>query len=130
MNPWTALTSIAALLFYFITSINVARQRSKHGVAAPAMSGHPSVERALRVQGNTLEWIVIFVPSLWLFSGYWSPYVGAALGAVWVFGRVLYMIGYMRDVKGRGPGFGIQAVATFVLLIGGAVGAVRALSVD
>ncbi len=128
MNPWTVLTSVAALLFYFVTSVNVARQRHRHGVMAPAMTGHEQVERALRVQGNTLEWIVIFIPSLWLFSAYWSPNLGAVLGSVWVVGRVMYMAGYMRDVKSRGPGFGIQALATFILLGGAAIGAVRALS--
>lgn len=88
------------------------------------------MERALRVQGNTLEWLVIFLPSLWMFSSYWSPLVGAAIGLVWVIGRALYMAGYMRDVKGRAAGFGIQLLATFVLLLGAAIAAVRALSVS
>ena len=130
MNPWTVLTSVLALLFYFSTSANVARQRHKHAILAPAMSGHPSVERALRVQGNTLEWLVIFLPSLWMFSSYWSPLVGSALGLVWVIGRALYMAGYMRDVKSRAAGFGIQLLATFVLLLGAAIGAARALSIS
>jgi uncharacterized membrane protein YecN with MAPEG domain len=110
--------------------VNVARQRHKHGVLAPAMSGHPLVERALRVQGNTLEWLVIFLPSLWMFSSYWSPLVGAALGLVWIVGRALYMAGYMRDVKSRAAGFGIQLLATFILLIAAAIAAVRALPIN
>jgi uncharacterized membrane protein YecN with MAPEG domain len=93
------------------------------------MSGHEAVERALRVQGNTLEWLVIFLPALWMFSSYWSPLVGAALGVVWIVGRALYMAGYMRDVKSRSAGFGIQFLATFILLLGAAVGAIRALSI-
>ena len=129
MNPWPALTTVAALLVYLMTSINVARQRHKHGVHAPAMIGHPLVERALRVQGNTLEWIVIFLPSLWIFSAYWSPIIGAALGVIWIFGRILYMGGYMTDPSKRGPGFGIQGLATLVLLIGAAAGAIRAFTV-
>ena len=129
MNPWTALTSVLALLFYFSTGVNVARQRHRHAVLAPAMSGHPAVERALRVQGNTLEWLVIFLPSLWMFSSYWSPLAGAALGMVWIIGRALYMAGYMRDVKSLAAGFGIQLLATFVLLLGAGVAAVRALSI-
>jgi glutathione S-transferase len=127
MNPWTALTSIAALLFYLATAITVARIRHRHNILAPAMSGHPVVERALRVQGNTLEWLVIFLPSLWMFSSYWSPYLGAALGVAWIIGRILYMKGYLTDAGKRGPGFGIQALATLILLIGAAAGAVRAL---
>ncbi len=122
MNPWIVLTSVGALIFYFITSVNVANQRTKHDVQAPAMTGHPMVERALRVQGNTLEWIVIFLPSLWLFSLYWRPYVAAGLGVVWIVGRILYLFGYMRDVKSRAPGFGLQAVAVLALLLGAAIG--------
>jgi uncharacterized membrane protein YecN with MAPEG domain len=127
MNPWTALTTLAALIFYLATSINVARSRHRHGLHAPAMSGHEVVERALRVQGNTLEWLVIFLPSLWLFSGYWGAYLGAALGLVWIFGRILYMGGYMQAAAKRGPGFGIQGLATLILLIGAVAGAIRAL---
>jgi uncharacterized membrane protein YecN with MAPEG domain len=126
LNPWITLTSVAALVFYFLTSVNVATQRTKHDVQAPAMSGHPMVERALRVQGNTLEWLVIFLPSLWLFSLYWSAYLAAGLGALWVIGRILYMVGYMRDVRSRAPGFGVQAAATLVLLLGAAIGGLLA----
>ncbi len=128
MNPWIVLTIVAALLFYFATSANVAVQRHKHGVMAPAMSGHDMVERAIRVQGNTLEWIVIFLPALWIFSVYWGGSVGAVLGLVWIVGRIMYMLGYMRTVTGRGPGFGVQAMATVILLGGAIVGAIRALS--
>jgi glutathione S-transferase len=127
MNPWTALTTLAALFFYLATGINVARSRRKHGLHAPSMAGHPVVERALRVQGNTLEWLVVFIPSLWIFSGYWGAYLGAALGVVWILGRIVYMAGYMQDAAKRGPGFGIQFLATAILLIGALAGAIRAL---
>ena len=86
------------------------------------MSGHPHVERALRVQGNTLEWLVIFLPALWMFGMFFDPRIGAALGAVWVGGRIVYMTGYMKDPSKRAAGFAIQAVATVILLIGAAVG--------
>ena len=112
---------------YFFTSLNVATNRKRHGVPAPAMAGHPLVECALRVQGNTLEWLVIFLPALWMFSAFFDPRVGAVLGAVWILGRILYLRGYMASPDKRGPGFGIQALATLALLVGAAVGAVMAL---
>lgn len=128
MHHWTVLVSAAALIFYIYTGVAVGRLRILHKTPAPAMSGHPEVERALRVQGNTLEWLVIFLPSLWMFQAYWSPAVGAGLGVVWILGRILYMAGYMKDAAKRGPGFGIQFLATAALLVGAAVGAVLALA--
>jgi glutathione S-transferase len=71
-----------------------------------------------RVQMNTLEWMPIFLPSLWLFAVYVSDTIAAAIGVVWIVGRVLYMIGYTNAVEKRGPGFGIQASACIVLLLG------------
>jgi uncharacterized membrane protein YecN with MAPEG domain len=127
MSPWIVLVTVAALLFYFWTGLNVAATRKTHGIMPPAMSGHVQVECALRVQGNTLEWIVIFLPALWLFSLYWSGPGGAAVGLVWILGRFLYMRGYMKEPKARYAGFGIQTLACAVLVIGAAAGAVRAL---
>jgi uncharacterized membrane protein YecN with MAPEG domain len=125
-----ALVTILALLTYLGTAINVARNRRAHGIAPPAMTGAPKVEQALRVQANTLEWLAIFLPALWLFAVYWSDLVAAVLGALWVVGRLLYGFGYMQEkVTARYPGFGIQGVATFILMIGALIGAIRALMV-
>jgi uncharacterized membrane protein YecN with MAPEG domain len=128
MSPWIVLVTLGALFFYFTTGINAVRARVRTKVFAPAMSGHPDVERALRVQGNTLEWIVIFLPSLWLWAAYLDPRVGALLGVVWICGRILYLFGYMKDAAKRGPGFLIQVIATAILFFGALIGAVAALS--
>ena len=127
MNPWIVLVSLAALIFYFATGLNVAGVRKKHGIMPPAMSGHAQVECALRVQGNTLEWLVIFLPALWLFGLYWPGSVAAGLGLAWIAGRYLYMTGYMKDPNARYPGFFIQTLACTVLVIGAAIGAVKGL---
>jgi glutathione S-transferase len=124
MYHLTALVTLLAVLFYFFTSIGVARARSAYGVRAPATSGHPDFERVFRVQMNTLEWMPIFLPALWLFAIYLSDAVAAALGAVWIVGRIAYFVGYKRAAEKRSPGFGIQALAAVALWIGalGAVG--------
>ena len=127
MSPWIVLVTLFALFFYLTTGFNVGRTRSKTKVFAPAMSGDPLLERALRVQGNTLEWIVIFLPSLWLWSAYLDPRVGAILGVIWIVGRYLYMRGYMEDAGKRGPGFLVQALATIILFFGALIGAVLTL---
>jgi uncharacterized membrane protein YecN with MAPEG domain len=117
---WSALVTLAALLMYLGLSINVARARAKSGIQAPATTGHPVLERAFRVHYNTLEWLPLFLGALWIFALYWNDRVAAALGVVWILGRILYARGYMADPAKRGPGFGIQALATLALLLGAA----------
>ena len=116
---WVAIVSLLALLLYFYMSFRVGRGRSKYGVPAPAVTGHPDFERAYRVQMNTLEWLPIFLTSLWLFALAWgNDRIAAGIGAVWIIGRVLYLTGYSKAAEARGPGFGIQALAAAVLLFG------------
>jgi glutathione S-transferase len=87
------------------------------------MSGNPDFERVFRVQMNTLEWMPIFLPSLWLFAIYISDPIAAVLGLVWIAGRFLYLTGYSKAANKRGRGFGIQAAAATVLWLG-ALGAI------
>ncbi len=117
-HSWVAIVTIAALLVYVWMALQVARARSKSGVAPPAMTGDPVLERHIRVQANTLEWLVIFLPSLWLFAVYWSDLVATILGVVWIVGRIVYALGYVADPRKREAGFIIQALATAVLLFG------------
>jgi glutathione S-transferase len=123
MYHFTALVTCLAILFYFFTSIQVSRARAASGIKAPAISGNPDFERVFRVQMNTLEWMPIFLPSLWLFAIYVSDPFAAVLGLVWIAGRILYMIGYSQAAQKRGPGFGVQAIATSILWAG-ALGAI------
>jgi glutathione S-transferase len=118
MPHYTAIITCLAVAFYFFTSTQVARARVRLGVKLPAITGNPEFERVLRVQMNTLEWMPIFLPSLWLFAIYLSDPFAAALGVVWIIGRILYFTGYSKAVEKRGPGFGIQALACIVLWLG------------
>src|SRR5205085_7346929 len=107
----TALVTCLAVAFFFFTTTQVSRARAAFGVKVPATSGHADFERVFRVQMNTLEWMPIFLPSLWLFAIYISDIGAAALGLVWIAGRVLYLIGYSQADAKRSRGFGIQAGA-------------------
>lgn len=115
---WTALVSLLALLVYFYMSLRVGQGRGKYNIEAPAVSGHPEFEKAFRIHANTLEWLPLFLVSLWLFSFVVSDVWAAAAGAVWILGRILYLTGYSKAPSLRGRGFGIQALATAVLLFG------------
>ena len=120
MHPhsWVAIVTLVALLVYIWMALGVVGARRKSGIDAPTMTGDPALERSIRVQANTLEWLPIFLPSLWLFAIYWNDMVAAALGAVWILGRVIYALGYAADPSKREVGFIIQGVATLILLVG------------
>lgn len=122
MPHYTAIVTLLAVLFYFYTGLAVAKARAKFGVKAPAMSGHPDFERVFRIQMNTLEWMPIFLPSLWLFAVYVNDIAAALIGLVWIAGRILYFRGYAAAAEKRGRGFGIQALAAGVLLVGAFAG--------
>jgi len=128
----TAIVTVLALLFYFWTGMAVGGQRGKHNIKAPAMTGNPEFERAVRVQMNTLEWIVVFLPLLWLATTYFSPamtivylsWLPPVLGIVWILGRFMYMTGYMAAPEKRSSGFLIAGIAIIGLLICTIVGIV------
>jgi uncharacterized membrane protein YecN with MAPEG domain len=113
-----SLITVSALLVYFVTIINVGRARLKYNVMAPAISGDPNFERALRVQENMLEQLIFFLPLMWIFSYYVSELWGAILGGIWILGRVLYAWGYYQEAKKRTLGFGISSLSGMGLLLG------------
>jgi glutathione S-transferase len=117
-HRWTALVTLLALLVYFWMGLQVGRARGKSGINPPAMTGDPLLERAVRVQTNTLEWLPIFLVSLWLFAIYWNELVAVGMGIVWIIGRLVYSAGYMADPAKRSTGFLIQLLAGAVLLLG------------
>jgi glutathione S-transferase len=123
MYHFTALVTLLAVLFYFYTSILVSRARRKFGVKLPAISGNADFERVFRAQMNTLEWMPIFLPALWLFAIYVNDAIAAAIGVVWIVGRILYVLGYAKATEKRGPGFAIQSIAAIALWLG-ATGAI------
>jgi uncharacterized membrane protein YecN with MAPEG domain len=113
-----AIVTLLCGLVTFGMALTVSKTHSKTGLLAPAMTGDPLLERAIRGHSNTIEWIPIFLPSMWLFAIYWSAAWAAGLGALWLVGRIVYFVGYLSAAEKRFPGFFIQALATFALLIG------------
>ena len=119
-----AVVTLLALLLFVYSFLAVGMARKKYGVAAPATTGAVEFEVVYRVQMNTLEQLVLFLPALWLFSEYVSPLWAGVVGLVWLVGRWYYAVSYIKDAKSRGPGFVIGFVAVLVLMIGAAVGIV------
>ena len=122
-----ALMTLLAVLWYVVTIYQVARAHSKYKILAPAMTGHPVLERAVRVQMNTLEQIVAFLPAMWVYAWYGNPRWAAIGCAVWITGRIIYSAGYWVDENKRGPGFAISFLAFVAVWIAALVSVVRVL---
>src|SRR5580658_3531752 len=128
MHLPVALITFLSLLVYLWQGQRVGAARGRLGVAAPAVTGNPEFERIYRVQANTLEGLIVYLPSLWLFAIYTGgDWIASALGVIWIVGRVLYTTAYSKEAASRSMGFGIQILATLILFLGSGGGVVWAL---
>jgi glutathione S-transferase len=117
-----AVVTLAALITYQGTAMAVGQARVKHKVMPPATTGPEPFECAVRVQQNTLEQLVFFLPTFWLAALLGSPDWASLLGFIWVGGRIAYGVGYRIAPGKRGPGFGISFLSSVVLLVMAIVG--------
>ena len=124
---FTAAATLLALLLYLVLTTVVGQARGKYGIKAPAIIGHENFERAHRVQMNTVEQMVFFLPALWLYAVLVSDGGAAVGGLIWVIGRIIYALAYTRDPATRGRGIMITMLAQVGLFLGAAYGVVRAL---
>jgi glutathione S-transferase len=125
---WTAVVTLLIGFFYFYTGFRVGNLRGKHGIKAPATSGHPEFDRAYRVQLNTLEQMGIMLPFLWVAAVYpvrWA-WLAPLLGGIWLIGRIVYMRGYMADPDKRLIGAMLGGLTNIALFIVAAIGVVEA----
>ena len=125
--PYVAIVTVLALLEYQFFGIMVGRARGRYGIAAPATTGHEVFERHFRVHMNTLEQLALFLPALWIFGYYVSEVWAAGLGTVWIVGRAIYCMLYVKEPKSRTLGFALTALPMLAMLLGILIWAVRAL---
>jgi len=124
---WVDIVITLAVLQLFWFALLVGKARGTYGVKAPATSGNEIFERHYRVQMNTIETLVIFLPSIWIAAHYWNPVYMAALGVVYLIGREMYRIGYVREPARRSAGYGLSLLPTIILAFAGLIGAVLAV---
>jgi glutathione S-transferase len=127
---YVELVILLALIEYLVFGYAVGRARTLYKVPAPAMSGHPVFDRYFRAQMNTLEQLVVFLPSMWLFARYINAWAAVALGLLFIIGRALYFRGYVQAAESRHAGFTLSAIPTVTLLIGALIGVLRAIYVS
>lgn len=125
--PLVHLVLGLALVEFWFFGFAVGRARGRFKVPGPATSGHEIFERYFRVQMNTLELLVIFVPAILIFGLYLSPYLAAALGLIFIIGRLVYFFAYVKEPRSRELGFALSALPVVILLLGSIYGAVRAM---
>jgi len=113
----TAWVTIASLLMYIWTFAKAGKARGVYQVKAPLTDGPPEFLVAQRVQANTVEQLILFIPLLWLSCVFMNDQLAAILGAIWVVGRVVYALGYYQAPEKRSLGFGISSLAAVALLI-------------
>jgi glutathione S-transferase len=121
MHGVAAVTALALLEFLVLGGL-VGRARAKYGVEAPATTGDPTFERYFRVHQNSLEALIVFIPSLWMFARFVSISVAIALGLIFIAGRIIYAASYIRAPEKRGPGAGITFLVNGALVIGALIG--------
>jgi glutathione S-transferase len=124
MPYYTAISTLLAVAFYFVLATQVARARVKFNIKHPATTGDAHFERIFRAHINTLEWMPTFLAPLWLCAVYLNDAAAAAIGLVWIGGRIWYFVGYSRAVEKRLPGFFIQSSACLLLFVGAIAGLV------
>jgi|ERR1700722_1261735 glutathione S-transferase len=121
------IVTVLALLQFIYFGVLVGRARERFGVKAPAISGHEIFERYFRVQMNTLELLVVFLPALWLATAFVAARWAALLGAVYLIGRFVYLRAYVAEPSKRSIGFALTSVPILVLLAIDLIGAVGRL---
>lgn len=100
-----AMITVMVLMQVLYFGFQVGKARGKYNIKAPAVSGNEIFERHYRIHQNTIEQIVIFIPSLWMFGYFVSENIGTALGLLFFVGRFIFRSAYLDDPGSRAVGF-------------------------
>jgi uncharacterized MAPEG superfamily protein len=119
---WVDLVTLLAVLEFLAMTWLVGKARVKYAVRAPATTGDENFERWFRVQQNTLETLIMFLPALWVAAHYWPTEWVALVGVVYLVGRGVYLVAYVRDPRKRGIGYLLSVLPIMALVLLGLVG--------
>lgn len=124
---YVSIVTSIMLIQLFVFSLKSGMAREKDGIKAPATSGNEHFERLYRVHHNSMELLVIAIPSMWIFASHVHAMGAAGLGFVYVIGRVIYSKAYVADPESRGIGFMVSMIPTVILMFGALIGAIITL---
>lgn len=122
-----AVVTLLTIVLLFGTAMIVGRARVRYGIKAPATTGDPAFERAFRVQMNTLEASVLFLPTLWLAAHFGLGGWAGVAGLVWIVARAWYAVAYLGNPARREGGFVLGTLAWAATLVLAVIGTGRAL---
>jgi glutathione S-transferase len=125
---YVELVAVIAVFQFFFFGAMTGRARRESGLKAPAITGHDGFERMYRVQMNTMETLIAFLPALFMAAKYWPSALVAGLGVFYVIGRHLYWRAYVSDPSKRGTGFMMSMLPTLFLLLLALVGIILSLT--
>jgi len=125
---YVELIGIFAVMQYLFFGFLTGRARANTGVKAPAITGHEDFERMYRVQVNSLEMLVAFLPALFIAGKYWPAWVTCGLGIIYIAGRFLYWRTYIANPSKRVSGFLLSLIPTFLLILLALLGVIISLS--
>jgi glutathione S-transferase len=122
------LVAIIAVLQFLSFGALTGRARRQSGLKAPAITGNEGFERMYRVQMNTLELLIAFLPALFLAAKYWPASLVAGLGDAYLVGRFAYWRAYVSEPSTRRLGFMMSMLPTMFLAILALVGIILSLT--
>jgi uncharacterized MAPEG superfamily protein len=116
------LVLVLVLFQYIYFLAAVGKARATYGIKAPATSGNEHFERYYRVQMNTLELLICFIPGLLISAQFWSPVIMAMIGLIFFIGRYIYFKTYIAGPEKRTMGFVLSTTPIFIFLFAIIVG--------
>ena len=119
---YSAVIILIALFQYLFFIGRVGLARGKYGVDAPSTTGDEAFERLFRVQQNTMEQLLIFIPAMIAFSMYVSARWALLPGLLFIVGRQLYSMEYIKNPASRTPGMALSLLSNAALLLGALIG--------
>ena len=119
---YVVLVIILAILEYLFFTARTGKARGDAGLQPPAVVGDQTFERYFRVQQNTMEQLIIFLPSIYFFGLYVHALTAAGIGVVFIIARAMYFKAYTSDPSSRLPGMIVTMLCNGILLLGSLIG--------
>ena len=116
------IVMLLALIEFIVFGTQVGLARGRTGVEAPAVTGNEEFERYFRVHYNTMEQLTLFIPGIWFFGQNVHAYAAAGLGVIFLVGRAMYAISYVKEPASRAAGVLLSIIPCYILVLGALCG--------
>ena len=125
--PLVYLTILLSLVQFLYFTLRAGITRGKYKIDAPNTTGNETWERIFRVQQNTMEQLIMFIPGILLFAHYVSPKWALVPGVLFIIGRQIFSHLYVNNPPKRAPGMALSMLSNVTLILGSIVGIILEL---